>query len=80
MKVAVSLPNEVFAAAERMIKESGRTRSEVYATAVREYVARHAADQVTAALDRVVAGLPDDESDRRFADVAARHVLTSSEW
>ena len=45
MKVAVSLPNEVFAAAERMIKESGRTRSEVYATAVREYVARHAADQ-----------------------------------
>ena len=78
MKTAVSIPDEVFEKAERQAEREKRSRSEVYSAALREYVARHAPDEVTAAMN----GAWDEvgsESDG-FAAAAARRVLERVEW
>lgn len=80
MKVAVSVPDDVFARAERLARRERRSRSEVYSAALREYVARHAPDEVTEALDRVVAELGDEANADTFGSAAARRSLESTEW
>jgi metal-responsive CopG/Arc/MetJ family transcriptional regulator len=59
MKTAISLPDEIFEAAELLARKLGLSRSELYARAVREYVERQRRDDVTARLDAVYAH--DDE-------------------
>jgi predicted transcriptional regulator len=79
MKTAVSVPDDLFAQADRLAKRSRRSRSDVYSAALREYLARHAPDEVTAGLDAVLAelGQPDTGG---FTNAAARRTLESSEW
>ena len=79
MKTAVSVPDDLFAQVDRLARRSRRSRSEVYSAALREYVARHAPDEVTAALDRVIAEVGQPDGDR-FSAAAARATLGSSEW
>ena len=62
MKTAVSVPDDLFAQVDRLARRSRRSRSEVYSAALREYVARHAPDEVTARLDAVMAEAGDAES------------------
>jgi metal-responsive CopG/Arc/MetJ family transcriptional regulator len=78
MKTAVSIPDEVFAETERLARRLNKSRSEVYSLALAEYVARHASDRVTEAMDRICAevGNPADG----FAAAAARRILGRSEW
>jgi metal-responsive CopG/Arc/MetJ family transcriptional regulator len=78
MKTAVSIPDEVFAKAERLARRTGKSRSEVFSHALREYVARHAPDEVTEAMDRVCAQVGKQQD--RFVATAARRVLERSEW
>ena len=58
MKTAVSLPDDVFADAEELARTQKTSRSALYTAAMREYLARHAPDRVTAALDTVYASEP----------------------
>jgi predicted transcriptional regulator len=78
MKVAVSVPDDVFEEAEQLARRMKRSRSEVYSRALAEYVARHAPDRVTEAMDRALAeiGEPADH----FVRTASRHVLRRSDW
>jgi predicted DNA-binding protein len=78
MKTAVSIPDEVFEKVERLARRAGRSRSEVFSAALAEYVARHAPDEVTEAMDRVCADMGDQED--TFVSAAARHVLEKIEW
>jgi metal-responsive CopG/Arc/MetJ family transcriptional regulator len=78
MKVAVSVPDDVFARADRLAIAAGRSRSDVYTAALREYVARHAPEEVTEALDIVVHAVG-DESDP-FVLEAGRRTLLRTEW
>ena len=55
MKVAVSVPDELFESAETLVKRLGVSRSRLYATALADYVARHQSRKVTARLDAVYA-------------------------
>jgi antitoxin MazE6 len=55
MKTAIAVPDEVFEDAERLARRSGKSRSQLFGDAVREYVARHAREEVTEAMDRVCA-------------------------
>lgn len=61
MKTAVSIPDEVFERAERLARRVRQTRSEVFSRALREYVARHAPDEVTETMDRVCAEVGNQE-------------------
>ena len=78
MKTAVSIPDDVFEKVERLARRERRSRSEVFSTALREYVARHTPDEVTEAMDRVCAAVTDEHNG--FAAAAARRVLERTEW
>jgi len=78
MKTAISLPDAVFHAAERQAKRARKSRSQLYADALSEYLSRHAPDEVTAAMNHVVDQLtpaPDP-----FVLSAAQSVLARNEW
>jgi metal-responsive CopG/Arc/MetJ family transcriptional regulator len=79
MKTAVSVPDELFAQVDRLARASKRSRSEVYSAALREYLARHQPDEVTAALDKIV-GQVEASTEGAFVDAAARRVLSDTEW
>jgi hypothetical protein len=79
MKTAVSLPNEVFEAAEEYARRTQKSRSELYAQAIAEYLARHVPDRVTESMNDVMDRLGRPDSDA-FARSAARAALERSEW
>ena len=78
MKTAVSIPDDVFEGAERLARRTKKSRSQLFSDAVKDYVARHAPEEVTDAMDRLCAewGDPTD----KFVSSAARRVLERSEW
>lgn len=53
MKIAVSIPDDLFDAGESLGKRLGVSRSRLYATAVAEFVAKHRAGKVTERLNAV---------------------------
>jgi predicted transcriptional regulator len=53
MKTAVSLPDEVFEAAERLAKERGLTRSALYVQALEAFLEANEIDALTEAINRV---------------------------
>lgn len=53
MKTAISVPDDVFSSADALAAHLGVSRSELYSTAVAEYLAKHQHAELTAALDRV---------------------------
>lgn len=55
MKTAISLPDKLFQEADEFAERAGISRSELYATAVAEYLARRNESVVTARLDAVYA-------------------------
>jgi metal-responsive CopG/Arc/MetJ family transcriptional regulator len=55
MKVALSIPDELFESAEAISKRLGISRSRLYATALAEYVAKHRTRKTTERLDAVYA-------------------------
>jgi metal-responsive CopG/Arc/MetJ family transcriptional regulator len=78
MKTAVSVPEDVFREAERLARRMKKSRSQLYSDALAEYVARHAPDPVTEAMNAVVDELGNEDDD--FVREAARQVLERSEW
>jgi metal-responsive CopG/Arc/MetJ family transcriptional regulator len=78
MKVAVSVPNDVFERVDRLARSAGRSRSDVYGSALREYLERHAPDEITDALDAVVGDV--GEAADPFVAAAGRRVLEKTEW
>ena len=78
MKTAVSVPNEVYQQAEELARRTGRTRSEIYSTALRDYLAHHQPVPLTAAMDQAL-----DEIEPQpdpFLDAVAREALAEAEW
>ena len=53
MKTAISIPDEVFVAAEGLAKRLGLSRSQLYSSAIAQYVAAHRSKGVTARLNEV---------------------------
>jgi predicted transcriptional regulator len=76
MKAAISIPDDVFEDAERLARRLLHSRSQLYTRALREFVARHERDQVTAALDEVWEGEPALDA---FVARAGRRVIERTE-
>lgn len=53
MKTAISLPDELFEAADALAAELGVSRSKLYATAVAEFLDRRRDERITELLDEV---------------------------
>lgn len=78
MKTAVSVPDEVFEKVERLARRARKSRSQVFSAALKEYVARHAPEEVTEAMNRVCEQLGDQHD--AFIAAASRRVMKRTEW
>ncbi|HXJ95303.1 MAG TPA: ribbon-helix-helix protein, CopG family [Terriglobia bacterium] len=78
MKTAVSIPDDVYRGAERLARRTKKSRSRLVSDALREYVARHAPDDVTEAMDKACAELGGTTDP--FTSAAGRRTLERSEW
>jgi metal-responsive CopG/Arc/MetJ family transcriptional regulator len=78
MKTAVSIPDEVFADAERLASALQTSRSQLYSRALQEFVARHAPDHLTEAMNRVIDEVGGEIDE--FSHRASRRVLKRVEW
>jgi predicted transcriptional regulator len=56
MKVAISVPDPVFEAAEHLARELNKSRSQLYSEAIAQYVDARSATAVTEKLNAVYAG------------------------
>lgn len=78
MKTAISIPDAVFTAADRLAKRTKRSRSQLYAEAMAEYLNRHAPDEITKelnlALDKIT------EPADPFVSAASLKVLGHETW
>ncbi len=80
MKTAISLPDALFRAADRLAARLGVSRSQLYARALADYLERHDQAHVTARLDALFgpAGAGSD-LDPALA-TAALSVLAEEDW
>jgi len=53
MKTAISIPDPLYKAADRLAKKMHLSRSRLYATALDRYVKDHAGDEITKSLNAV---------------------------
>lgn len=79
MKTAISVPDRVYREAERYAKRTRKSRSQLYAEALAEYLARHAPEEVTESMNSVADQLGGTRSDPFVAE-AARRLLETVEW
>lgn len=78
MKTAISLPDDLFSAADSLARKLGITRSRLFASALAEYIAKHRTAKVTERLNLVYASEPSqaDKATRR----GQRRIVARSEW
>ena len=77
MKVALSIPNELFDSAETLSRKLGVSRSRLYATALAEFVAKHRGRRTTDRLNAVYSS-EDGRLDARLRRLQARSLGESS--
>jgi predicted transcriptional regulator len=80
MKTAISVPDQVFEAAERLARRLGKSRSQVYTEALQAYLADQRDAGVTERLNQVYGGEPQlSELDPVLAAIQWRS-LPKEEW
>jgi metal-responsive CopG/Arc/MetJ family transcriptional regulator len=78
MKVAVSIPDDIFEQGEAMARRLGTSRSRLYAQALNAYLERPT-DQELTAMANALADIDDPDLDG-FVRAAGRTVLENVEW
>jgi len=78
MKTAISIPEPIFEAAEKLAKRLKCSRSELYARAVSEFVREHKQEGVTKALDEVYGDEPSKLDDTLL--LMQSHSIDREDW
>jgi len=78
MKTAISIPDALFEAGEQAARQKAISRSELYAAALKEYLAARSQTEVTARLNEVYAEQP-GSLDSAIADMQDAS-LGEEEW
>lgn len=79
MKTAVSIPDPLFEAGERLARRRGLRRSQLYAEALQRLVADQVSDDdLIAQVNQTLAGLDDAHDD--FQEAASRSSIARVEW
>jgi len=53
MKTAISIPDEIFRSADSLARRLGISRSQLYSTAISEYLTKHQSKQITEKLNSI---------------------------
>lgn len=78
MKTAISIPDPIFEAAEELARRLGMSRSELYATAVSQFLASFQDEAVTQALNELYAETPATVDPILYQ--LQFHSLSEEEW
>lgn len=78
MKTAISIPNPIFQAAENMAQHLGMSRSELFSTAISEYMEHHKYQDVTASLNAIY-GVEESALDEKLASMQLKSIQ-EDEW
>ncbi|MFM7931602.1 MAG: hypothetical protein ACKO9Q_28170 [Pirellula sp.] len=78
MKIAISISDELFESAERLLAKLKISRSSLYSLAIAEFVARHDVDVVTQQMDQALREM--EAPDEEFSKEASRQVLRRESW
>ena len=78
MKIALSIPDDLFASAEALAKRLGVSRSRMYASALQYFVAKHRSKTVTERLNAVYAS-HNGTLDEALREIQARS-LEKNTW
>lgn len=78
MKTAISIPDDLFADAEQMAETLGMSRSELFRTALEEYMERHRADRITERLNEIYS--QEDSSIDPVIERLQFETLDSEDW
>jgi len=78
MKIAISIPDPLFQAAEGLVQRLGVSRSQLYAKAISEYMAAHKNQNVTEILNEIY----QDEPSSLDAELHSMqlHSLSKEKW
>lgn len=77
MKTAVSIPDRVFKAADKLARRLGLSRSGLYAEAVQRFVLLHDENAITNKLNEILTGEP-VALDPRLQSIQARSISSES--
>ncbi|MBA2323140.1 MAG: ribbon-helix-helix protein, CopG family [Pseudonocardiales bacterium] len=75
MKIAVSLPDELFKRADEIASRLGLNRSQLYARALEQYIGSQGDDPVTAKLDELA-----DQLGSGIGPEVGRRLIDSGNW
>jgi predicted transcriptional regulator len=78
MKIALSIPDDLFRQGERLARRLHTSRSQLYARALADFVVQHEDDEITSSMNEVLreVGTEVDPFTRRAASQTLRQV----EW
>ncbi len=77
MKIAISIPDDLFSEVERVAKEKSASRSEVFAAAIRDFLEKHKSQMILDSLNAVysVAETSDEYKLRKQAKKRHRKII-----
>jgi metal-responsive CopG/Arc/MetJ family transcriptional regulator len=78
MKTAISIPNDLFDGAELPARGTRRSRSRLFADALREYLARHAPEKVTQSMDQAIMEVGEGRDE--FVSAVSHRRPERTEW
>ncbi len=78
MKTAISIPDKVFRSADSLAKRLGISRSQLYSTAIAEYLSKHQGKQVTDRLNAIYS--EEDSSLSPSLMIMQAKSLAHEEW
>ncbi|HTV47619.1 MAG TPA: ribbon-helix-helix protein, CopG family [Phycisphaerae bacterium] len=78
MKTTISIPDSLYARAQKLAKRTSKSCNKLFNDAIRDYLANHAYDEVTKAMNRTYAEV--GEESREFISSAVSRILRSGHW
>jgi len=78
MKTAISVPDKIFEDADRLATRLGKSRSQLYAEAMAEYLTRHDPEATTDRLDEVLDSIAEPQDP--FVTETTQLILEDVEW
>jgi metal-responsive CopG/Arc/MetJ family transcriptional regulator len=78
MKTAISIPDKIFRSADSLAKRLGLSRSQLYSTAITEYLSKYQGKQVTDRLNAIYA--EEDSSLSPSLIILQEKSLAHEEW
>lgn len=80
MKTAISIPDPVFEAAERLARRLGKSRSQLFADALRAYLEQHSDEAITRRINEIVDADPGATRLDPVLDALQLETLRKVEW